>query len=110
MTNRRPCTGGCGRILVPGATDSSLPTELAANHARGACQSCYNRARYTGDLIDLPRRLRTSDEVQAEWDRFYDRERSLASNFRTLAPRLGMTAGALEMWYRRRKARGLVAA
>lgn len=36
--------------------------------ARGACATCYCRARRTGTVIDLPRRNFTRDELLEEWE------------------------------------------
>lgn len=73
-----------------------------AHRARGLCDRCYNRLRNRGELTDYPAISRTRDEVLTELDHLgFDPRRSIRPQMRALAPRLGMSAAALEKAWRR---------
>lgn len=109
MTPDIPTVGtcACGDTLITSYRWKRLPVaqraELRADGynakaTENECDRCAQRRRYT------PRRVFQGyyrDEVLAEWERFVDRRECKRRNVAALAPRLGMTVGALEQALRR---------
>jgi len=94
------CAGWCGRqlltkhqwALVRGTPDAD---GLARHSRRGLCYACARTATARGVIEDYPTRVVLGSEVADEWRRMADPERSINWNVRNLAPRMGMTVGAL---------------
>lgn len=71
---------------------AECPRELDRHGARGLCRSCYERHRWAGTYLDLPRRTWARDEVLTEWQLL----RSEGFTRRQAAERLGIKFNTFE--------------
>lgn len=95
-----PCSGNCGAYVVRPARWKSIKREVRKQlrgkfkmeKTRGACTSCYDRARATGDHIDLPTKQISAAVFAEEYNLM--REQGMTAYDVRIA--LGMTVAAFE--------------
>lgn len=107
-----PCSGGCGAYVVRAGRWKSIKREVRRQlrgkfkleKSRGACTTCYEGARATGDQIDLPTR-QVTDEIFAEE---YNTMRAANMSDYVIRDALGMSQDAFEKALERGRKAGRV--
>lgn len=101
-----PCSGNCGAYVVrpnrwkpiKREVRKQLRGKFKMEKTRGACTSCYDRARASGDHIDMPAKKIPAVVFAEEYDLM--REQGMTDYDIRLA--LGMTAAAFKKALERR--------
>lgn len=71
---------------------------------RGLCSVCYAKARRSDALLDVPRRLRSRDEVAEEWQHMGGPVGGVTLG--EFAAQMGMSVRAVELALQRARAAG----
>jgi hypothetical protein len=99
----RICTG-CDEEMY--TASQPHPAGVRLYRGRGLCISCYEKAKYRGDLIDYERKNWPMDWMIAEYRRIRGDQFTLAD----AARQIGVTRASLEKALQRARQKGLLAA